>query len=149
VAYIPKATVQAAIGALPLAAGVGSGEVILAVAVLSIVITAPLGALGIMVMGERVLDCEEESVYKFKDLREKLDLPHVGQRVRNKRYNTVWKVIEEKEIWVGSPQHAPGILLRFWSEETSQGRGMGKTLSHQYTAGDLSFREQWEILYDW
>ncbi|OEU60401.1 MAG: potassium transporter, partial [Desulfobacterales bacterium PC51MH44] len=47
VAYIPKATVQAAIGAVPLAAGVASGEVILAVAVLSILLTAPIGAIGI------------------------------------------------------------------------------------------------------
>lgn len=42
--YIPKATVQAAIGGLPLAMGVESGELILTVAVLSILITAPIGA---------------------------------------------------------------------------------------------------------
>ena len=47
VAYLPKATVQAAIGAVPLAAGVAAGDVILAVAVLSILTTAPLGAWGI------------------------------------------------------------------------------------------------------
>jgi NhaP-type Na+/H+ or K+/H+ antiporter len=47
IAYIPKATVQAAIGAIPLAAGVESGELILALAVLSIIVTAPLGAIGI------------------------------------------------------------------------------------------------------
>lgn len=55
VAYTPKATVQAAIGAVPLTLGVPSGEVILAMAVLSIVITAPLGAIGIKFVGERVL----------------------------------------------------------------------------------------------
>ncbi len=55
VSYIPKATVQAAIGAVPLAAGVGAGEVILAVSVLSILITAPLGAIGIMFTGKRWL----------------------------------------------------------------------------------------------
>jgi len=55
VAYIPKATVQAAIGAVPLAAGVASGEIILAVAVLSIILTAPVGAIGIKFTGERVL----------------------------------------------------------------------------------------------
>jgi solute carrier family 9B (sodium/hydrogen exchanger), member 1/2 len=47
IAYLPKATVQAAIGAIPLSMGVSSGEVILAVAVLSILFTAPLGAVGI------------------------------------------------------------------------------------------------------
>ncbi len=55
IAYTPKATVQAAIGAVPLAAGVESGELILAVAVLAIVITAPLGAVGIKYSGERWL----------------------------------------------------------------------------------------------
>ena len=44
-AYLPKATVQAAIGGVPLAMGLASGQLILSVAVLSIVITAPLGAL--------------------------------------------------------------------------------------------------------
>ena len=56
VAYTPKATVQAAIGAIPLAAGVPGGEVILAVAVLSIIVTAPLGAIGIELTGKRCLE---------------------------------------------------------------------------------------------
>ena len=55
IAYLPKATVQAAIGAVPLAAGVEAGELILALAVLSIVVTAPLGALGIKLTGEKWL----------------------------------------------------------------------------------------------
>ncbi|MBN2879113.1 MAG: cation:proton antiporter [Clostridia bacterium] len=44
-AYSPKATVQAAIGTIPLAYGLASGNIILSVAVLSIIITAPIGAL--------------------------------------------------------------------------------------------------------
>jgi solute carrier family 9B (sodium/hydrogen exchanger), member 1/2 len=56
--YMPKATVQAAIGAVPLSAGVESGELILAIAVLAIVITAPLGAIGINIAGERWLSNE-------------------------------------------------------------------------------------------
>ena len=47
IAYLPKATVQAAIGSIPLAAGLSSGNIILSIAVLSIIITAPLGAIGI------------------------------------------------------------------------------------------------------
>jgi NhaP-type Na+/H+ or K+/H+ antiporter len=54
-AYTPKATVQAAIGAIPLAAGVASGELILALAVLSIVVTAPLGAAAIKTAGRHWL----------------------------------------------------------------------------------------------
>lgn len=46
-AYLPKATVQAAIGSVPLAAGLSSGNIILSVAVMGILITAPMGAIGI------------------------------------------------------------------------------------------------------
>ncbi len=55
IAYIPKATVQAAIGAIPLAMGVESGELILALAVLAIIITAPLGAIGIDISHNKLL----------------------------------------------------------------------------------------------
>lgn len=47
IAYLPKATVQAAIGSVPLAMGLSCGQIILSVAVLAILITAPMGALGI------------------------------------------------------------------------------------------------------
>ncbi|MDD4296809.1 MAG: cation:proton antiporter [Ruminiclostridium sp.] len=63
IAYLPKATVQAAIGGLPLTAGVAAGNIILTAAVLAILITAPLGAIGIdasyqklLVSGEVVLN---------------------------------------------------------------------------------------------
>lgn len=55
IAYLPKATVQAAIGGLPLAAGVAAGDIILTVAVLAILITAPLGAIGIDSLHKRLL----------------------------------------------------------------------------------------------
>ena len=46
-AYTPKATVQAAIGGIPLSLGFACGESVLAVSVLAIVLTAPLGAFAI------------------------------------------------------------------------------------------------------
>ena len=46
-AYTPKATVQAAIGGIPLSMGLACGDIVLTVAVLAIVVTAPLGALAI------------------------------------------------------------------------------------------------------
>jgi NhaP-type Na+/H+ or K+/H+ antiporter len=55
VAYWPKATVQAAIGSVPLTMGVAHGESFLAIAVLAILVTAPLGAIGIRIIGEKVL----------------------------------------------------------------------------------------------
>jgi len=45
-AYLPKATVQAAIGAVPLSLGLSCGNIVLSVAVISILVTAPLGAIG-------------------------------------------------------------------------------------------------------
>lgn len=57
-AYLPKATVQAAIGALPLSLGIPSGELILAIAVLSILITAPVGAIAIEKLGPVSLESE-------------------------------------------------------------------------------------------
>lgn len=55
ISYIPKATVQAAMGAVPLSLGVESGDIILAIAVLSILITAPLGAIGINLTAKKLL----------------------------------------------------------------------------------------------
>ncbi|HEM7410190.1 TPA: cation:proton antiporter [Clostridioides difficile] len=55
IGYIPKATVQAAIGGVPLAMGMASGQLILTLAVLAILITAPLGAFGIDVTYKKLL----------------------------------------------------------------------------------------------
>lgn len=55
-AYLPKATVQAAIGSVPLAAGLPCGKIILSVAVLTILITAPIGAIGIDSTYKRFLE---------------------------------------------------------------------------------------------
>lgn len=59
IAYLPKATVQAAIGSVPLAAGLGCGNIVLSVAVLAIVVTAPLGAIGIDNTYKRWLEKEK------------------------------------------------------------------------------------------
>ena len=57
---MPKATVQAAIGAIPLAAGVASGNTILTAAVLAIMITAPIGAIGMDKSYKRLLVHDEQ-----------------------------------------------------------------------------------------
>lgn len=54
-AYTPKATVQAAIGGIPLSLGLACGDIVLTVAVLAIVITAPLGAFAIDSTYKRLL----------------------------------------------------------------------------------------------
>ncbi|MDE6091869.1 MAG: cation:proton antiporter, partial [Ruminococcus sp.] len=60
IAYLPKATVQAAIGSVPLSLGLPCGKIVLSVAVLAIIITAPLGAVGIDITSRRFL--EKESI---------------------------------------------------------------------------------------
>lgn len=56
IAYLPKATVQAAIGSVPLSLGLPCGRLVLSVAVLSILITAPLGAIGMDVSCSHLLE---------------------------------------------------------------------------------------------
>ncbi len=152
ISYIPKATVQAAVGAIPLEAGVPGGEIILALAVLSVLVTSPIGAIAISFYGEKVLEKDDYSVYRFKTLRDQLKLPRVGQRVRHKKSGTVWKVIEESEVWVQPPGEGaaahpvPAIFLRFWKPRPDLPAGKGKTLAHRYTPDDQSFGHHWEIM---
>lgn len=58
IAYLPKATVQAAIGSVPLAMGLPCGKIVLSVTVLAILITAPLGALGMDAAYRKLLKYE-------------------------------------------------------------------------------------------
>ena len=149
VAYIPKATVQAAIGAIPLAAGLPGGEIILAVAVLSILITAPAGAIGIKFLGERVLKESKRSPYSFKELRQKLGLPRVGERILENATGNRWKVIEEKESWheseSGDP--IPAIVLRIWETGDEAAIGSGPTRYLKYTPLEEPFGRKWEVVF--
>ncbi len=72
IAYLPKATVQAAIGSVPLAMGLPCGQIVLSVAVLAILITEPLGALGMDLTYKKLLIREKTRPFqvlcKFKKL---------------------------------------------------------------------------------
>lgn len=59
IAYLPKATVQAAIGSVPLSLGLPCGKIVLSVAVLAILITAPLGSIGIDRSYKHLLSAEK------------------------------------------------------------------------------------------
>lgn len=58
IAYLPKATVQDAIGSVPLSLGLPCGNIVLSVAVLSILITAPLGAIAMDLTYQKLLSKE-------------------------------------------------------------------------------------------
>lgn len=64
IAYMPKATVQAAIGSVPLALGLPCGQIVLSVAVLAILITAPLGAIGMDMTYKKFLSQSDAGVCK-------------------------------------------------------------------------------------
>ena len=60
IAYLPKATVQSAKAGIPLKMGVAGGEIMQAIAILSVLITAPIGAIGIKLTSRRFLNVESE-----------------------------------------------------------------------------------------
>lgn len=62
IAYIPKATVQSAKASIPLQNGVLGGEIMQAISILSVLITAPIGAIGIKLTSDKLLYIENESV---------------------------------------------------------------------------------------
>ncbi len=82
IAYLPKATVQAAIGSLPLAMGLACGNIVLTVAVLAILITAPLGAFGIDMTYKRLLTPENDDTKQGDNIPSD-DLGEFGLQNRN------------------------------------------------------------------
>ncbi len=59
IAYLPKATVQSAKAGVPLSMGVAGGEIMQAIAILSVLITAPIGAIGIKLSAPKFLEKKE------------------------------------------------------------------------------------------
>jgi len=84
ISYIPKATVQAAIGGAPLiamkAAGMDTqpGQIILAIAVLSIILTAPVGAWAISIVGNRVLKQQHRGMPEPKNQNHTVNEEHIA-----------------------------------------------------------------------
>ena len=86
-------------------------------------------------------------------IREK-KLPRVGQTVRSKKYGTLWRVIEKKEVWQnttddpesGEPRLMPAIYLTYWQIRERAQQGIGKMLGYAYTLHDNTFETNWEIV---
>jgi len=79
-------------------------------------------------------------------------LPRVGQTVRSKKYGTLWRVIEKKEVWqntsddpeTGNPRLMPAIFLTYWKIKKGELQGIGKMLGYSYTLHDNTFEANWE-----
>lgn len=63
IAYLPKATVQSAKSSIPLQMGVAGGEIMQAIAILSVLVTAPLGAIGIKLTSDKLLNTKEDKYF--------------------------------------------------------------------------------------
>ena len=78
-------------------------------------------------------------------------LANVGQTVRSKKYGTLWRVMEKREIWQnieGDPQTRmlPAIYLAYWKVQTGMLPGIGKMFGYAYTLHDNTFEANWEIV---
>lgn len=81
-------------------------------------------------------------------------LPRVGQTVRSKKYGTLWRVMEKREVWqntaddpeTGNPRMVPAIYLSYWRVHKGVMPGIGKMLGYAYTLHDNTFEANWEIV---
>ncbi len=82
------------------------------------------------------------------------NLPRVGDTVRSKKYGTLWRVIEKREIWqpteddpeTGEPRLVAAVYLCYWKMKEGQVPGVGKMLGYAYTLLDNTFETNWEIV---
>ncbi len=97
------------------------------------------------VMGDVIMKETHDAVIKGKKL------PRVGQTVRSRKYGTLWRVTEKREVWqdtsddpvTGQPRLLPAIFLSY--TQIKRGRNPGKKLGYAYTLNDNTFEANWEI----
>ncbi|MGO9580300.1 MAG: hypothetical protein ACLP2P_12925 [Desulfobaccales bacterium] len=93
---------------------------------------------------------------EYEKIIKKKGLPSVGQTVRSKKYDTLWRVMEKKEIWrnidpdpkSGETRMVPGIYLLFWKVEEGESPGVGRMMGFEYTPYDNTFALNWDIVKD-
>jgi hypothetical protein len=81
-------------------------------------------------------------------------LPSVGQTVRSRKYGTLWRVIEKREVWLntaaaGDPQEVrvvPAVYLCFWRVQENQLPGIGRMRGYAYSLHDNTFEANWEVV---
>ncbi len=92
-------------------------------------------------------------MHTHEEIEFRKNLPHVGDVVRSKKYGTLWRVLEKRELWTatgddpktGGPRLVPAIYLNYWKILEGQPPGVGKMLGYVYTAFDNTFEMNWEI----
>lgn len=90
----------------------------------------------------------------YEEILRKKRLPHVGQVVKSKRYGTLWRIMEKREVWsnidddpeTGEPRIVPAIYLAFWRMKAGVPPGVGKMMGYLYTIYDNTFETNWDIV---
>jgi hypothetical protein len=90
---------------------------------------------------------------EYEQIMKEKGLPEVGQVVRNKKYHTLWRVMEKREVWqninpdpkTGQPRMVPAIYLAYWKMTDDAPPGVGKMLGYLYTLYDNTFNLNWEL----
>ncbi len=91
---------------------------------------------------------------EYQQIIKEKGLPAVGQTVRNKRYKTLWRVMEKREVWqninpdpeTGETRMVPAIYLAYWKITETDPPGVGKMLGYLYTLYDNTFTLNWDIV---
>lgn len=90
----------------------------------------------------------------YEEILRKKGLPQVGQIVRSKRFGTLWRIMEKREVWQNieddpmtkEPRIVPAIYLAFWRVREGVQPGVGKMMGYLYTLYDNTFEVNWDIV---
>jgi hypothetical protein len=90
----------------------------------------------------------------YEEITREKKLPNVGQTVRSKKYGTLWRVLEKKEVWqtiapdptTGETRMVPAIYLSYWKVQEETMPGVGKMMGFLYTLYDSTFQLNWDIV---
>jgi hypothetical protein len=90
----------------------------------------------------------------YEKITKQKGLPDVGQTVRSKKYGTLWRTMEKREVWqnidpdpeTGEPRMVPAIYLAYWQIKEGVPPGVGKMMGYLYTLYDNTFEANWKIV---
>jgi hypothetical protein len=91
---------------------------------------------------------------EYEEIMRRKGLSNVGQLVRSKKYNTIWRIMEKRETWrslredpkTKVPRWDYAIYLSFWKVQLGVEPGLGKTMGFIYGLADNTFEENWVIV---
>jgi solute carrier family 9B (sodium/hydrogen exchanger), member 1/2 len=91
---------------------------------------------------------------EYEKIMQRKGLPNVGQLVRSKKFNTIWRVMEKRETWrsrgvdakTQEPRWDYAIYLSFWKVQLGVDPGLGGTMGFLYGLEDNTFEENWVIV---